>query len=140
MLKLKLFSVGKTKEAWLDEAVQEYTKRLKPSLAIEYVWAKDDRQLIDLVQKEPLVITLDPKGRLLDSHQFAEFLAKSFVQGDSRLAMVIGGAAGLPEELRQLPLSISLSPLTFTHQIARLVLMEQIYRAFELNRGSPYHK
>jgi 23S rRNA (pseudouridine1915-N3)-methyltransferase len=140
MLKLKIFSVGKTKEAWLEEAIQEYVKRLKPSVLIEFIWAKDDQQLVDSVKKEPLAICLDPAGRLMTSEELSSFLSQCWEKGGSRLAIVIGGADGLPPELKKHSPLISLSPLTFTHQITRLVLIEQIYRAIEIQKGSQYHK
>lgn len=140
MLKLKILSVGKTKETWLEEALAEYMKRLKPYMTIETIWAKDDAQLTELVKKETTVIALDPSGRLLTSEQFTSFLAQSWEKGGSRVAFVIGGAEGLPLEVKEHYPLISLSPLTFTHQITRLVLIEQVYRAMEIQKGSRYHK
>lgn len=139
MQKIKIFSVGKTKEAWLEEAVEEYVKRLKAVAVIEFIWTKNDEQLLQLVEKEPLVICLDPNGGLMTSEQFAEFLFDQLQKGGSRLALVIGGAEGLPPPLKKRVL-ISLSPLTLTHQVTRLVLLEQIYRSFEIAKGSKYHK
>lgn len=139
MLKLNILSVGRTKEKWLEEAFEEYIKRLKPYAQISCLWAKDDAQLIEWAKKEGSFIGLDPAGRLMTSEEFSEFLMHSWEKGGSRLSMVIGGAQGLPDELKKAPL-ISLSPLTFTHQITRLVLIEQIYRALEIQRGSQYHK
>lgn len=140
MLKLKILSVGKTKEKWLDEAFGEYQKRLKPLMQIDCQWAKDSSQLLDWALKEPYLICLDPAGRLLSSEQFATLIEQSWDKGGSRLTIVIGGAEGLPLELKQQAQLISLSPLTFTHQITRLVLIEQIYRATEIQKGSHYHK
>lgn len=140
MLKLKILSIGKTKEPWLEGALAEYTKRLKPFLSIEWVWAKEEAQLVTFIQKEPYVFCLDPEGTLLNSKQFASFIEEAWKKGGSRLALVIGGAEGLPKELKMNHRLISLSPLTFTHQITRLVLIEQIYRAMEIIKGSPYHK
>ncbi len=139
MLKLNILSVGKTKEKWLDEAFDEYIKRLKPTVQITCCWAKDDEQLVEWASREDLCLALDPQGRLMTSEQFSDYLISAWEKGGSRLAIVIGGALGLPMALKRLPL-ISLSPLTFTHQITRLVLIEQIYRAIEINRGSKYHK
>lgn len=139
MLKIKLFSIGKTKESWLEEAIEEYLRRLKPTVSIEFIWAKNDEQLVQLVEKEPLYICLDPVGKLMTSEQFSDFLVSKLEEGGSRLAFVIGGADGLPAALKKASL-ISLSLMTYTHQITRLVLLEQIYRAFEIARGSPYHK
>ena len=140
MYKIRIISVGKTKEAWLDFAIEDYVKRLKGRATIEFVWAKNDEQLTATVTKEPLAICLDPRGALLSSEKFSELLLAKLQDGGSRLALVIGGPEGLPEVLRStLPL-ISLSLLTMTHQIVRLVLIEQIYRAFEIVKGSKYHK
>lgn len=139
MLKLKLISVGKTKEEWLDAAIDEYVKRLKPVMSIEFLWVKNDDQLIAAVEKETGVICLDAAGQQMTSEQFAGFIGKKFEDNGSRLTLVIGGAEGLPSKLKQYPL-ISLSLMTMTHQIVRLVLMEQLYRAFEILKGSKYHK
>lgn len=139
MLKITILSVGKTKEKWLEEAFEEYIKRLKPYVEIHCIWAKNDIQLIDLAQKERFLICLDPQGRQFDSEEFSKYLFKSFEKGGSQVTLIIGSAEGLPKELRQHPL-ISLSLMTFTHQMTRLVLIEQIYRAIEIHRGSRYHK
>lgn len=140
MLKLRIVSIGKTKEKWLDDAIGEYLKRLKPLLDIQFVWTKDNAELIGLVQKEKHLICLDPNGRLLDSKTFSTFLMQQFEQGGARLAIAIGGPDGLPKELKENFPLISFSPMTFTHQLTRLILMEQLYRAFEIAKGSKYHK
>lgn len=140
MLKLKILSVGKIKEEWLDEAFREYVKRLKRFVQIECSWAKDSHQLVEWAQKEIDYICLDPAGRLYKSEEFAQFLFEQWEKRGSRLTLIIGGAEGLPLELRQKGTLISLSPLTFTHQMTRLVLIEQIYRTIEIQKGSKYHK
>ncbi|MBS4168886.1 23S rRNA (pseudouridine(1915)-N(3))-methyltransferase RlmH [Parachlamydia sp. AcF125] len=140
MLKIKILSVGKTKETWLNTAIEEYQKRLQGQVEMEWVWAKDDPQLMALVSREPLVVCLDPQGKMLSSEQFSSFLMRKLEEGGSRLTFVIGGAEGLPLFLKQNKEAISLSLLTFTHQIARVVLIEQIYRALEIAKGSRYHK
>lgn len=140
MYKIRVISVGKTKEAWLDSAINDYCKRLTGEATIEFIWTKNDEQLIAAVEKEPLAICLDPKGTLMDSEMFSATILKRLQEGGSRLALVIGGPEGLPEGLRSGRQLISLSPLTMTHQIVRLLLVEQIYRAFEIGRGSRYHK
>lgn len=139
MLKVKILSVGKTKESWLEMALEEYAKRLAPHMQLETVWARSDEQLL-LLAKETPVLALDPQGRKLDSLEFSRFLFQQFEKQGSRLTFVIGGPEGLPAEIKRTSPLISLSRLTFTHQITRLVLVEQIYRAVEINRGSPYHK
>lgn len=140
MIKLKILSVGKTKEQWLNDAFNEYVKRLSASVHIESVWAKDDAQLIEWARKESFYLCLDPAGRLFTSEELAHFFVQQWEKGGSRLTLIIGGAEGLPTEIKQRGILISLSPLTFTHQITRLVLIEQIYRATEIQKGSQYHK
>lgn len=141
MLRLKLLMVGRSKEPWIDEGVAEYARRMSTTLQLSTEWVKDNGQLNTHVAKEPQVICLDPQGKTLTSEAFAESLAKHFEAGGARMTLVIGGAEGLPESLRdgKYPL-ISLSALTFTHQMCRLILAEQIYRATEIWRGSPYHR
>ncbi len=140
MPKVKLISVGKNKEKWLEEALSEYIKRLRPILDVECVWAQDNSQLAQFALKEKNVICLDPNGKCLNSEQFALFFQQQLEKGGARLSFVIGGAEGLSDEMRRNYPLISLSPLTFTHQIARLILIEQIYRATEIIKGSQYHK
>ncbi len=141
VFKLKIFSIGKTKEEWLNVAIDEYVKRLSPFLTIEFIWAKNNQQLKELLKRETCsILCLDAAGKSFDSIQFAEFLQSQFVASKSRLTMVIGGPEGLPDDLKEKYLSFSLSPLTLTHQIVRLVLIEQIYRSFEILKGSKYHK
>lgn len=140
MIKIHIISVGKTKEQWLEEAIAEYIKRLKSQVSFKFSWCKNDGALEAKVSEERLAIGLDPAGKLLNSPDFAAYIDQQIVTGGSELAFVIGGAEGLPTKLRQqLPL-LSLSPLTFTHQITRLILIEQIYRSLEILKGSPYHK
>lgn len=141
MLKLKIFSIGKNKESWLDEAIEEYAMRLKPILSIDWCLFKSDEKLLEALEKEGSYVILDPNGRQLDSIQFSAWLMKSIESHSSRLNFVIGGSEGIPDSIRKRASdSLSLSSLTFTHQIARLILIEQIYRAFEIAKKSPYHK
>lgn len=137
MYKLKIFSIGKTKEAWLKEALEEYSKRLELILSIQWILAKDDPQLMTLLEKEERYIALDPKGKMFTSEEFSSWL----LQQSSRISFVIGGAEGLPPQVAERAIAkISLSKLTFTHQLTRLILVEQIYRAFEIDKGTQYHK
>ncbi len=140
MLRLKIFSVGKTKEPWLEQAFSEYQKRLKSQAHIECLWAKNDDQLMDWLEKEQDIIALDPLGKQFTSEEFSTFLSHCWQEGGARLSIVIGGAEGLPLLLKQKAKLVSLSTLTFTHQITRLILIEQIYRALEIQKGSQYHK
>ena len=139
MLKVKILSIGKTKEKWLEDALQEYLKRLSPVLSIEFLLFKTNEQLESQVEKEMNVICLDPQGKMTTSEEFASIFLSSLEKGGSKIAFVIGGPEGLPSSLKQKP-SLGLSKMTFTHQICRLILVEQIYRAIEMKKGSKYHK
>jgi len=140
MLKLKIFSVGKTKEEWLESAITEYIKRLQKTLHVECIWAKNDAHLLELVEKEALVIYCDAEGKQFTSEEFSGFLVKKFIEGGSRLSIVIGGAEGLPLAIKKSKELLSFSKMTMTHQMIRLFLLEQVYRAFEIQKGSSYHK
>lgn len=131
---IKILTIGKTKEPWLIDALGEYKKRLTPHAKISLELVRSDDALVQKATSEPNLICLDPAGKTHTSESFATLIA-----AHSRHTFVIGGPDGLPPPLRTYPL-LSLSALTFTHQITRLILYEQIYRAFEINRGSSYHK
>lgn len=140
MYKLRIFSVGKTKEEWLELAIAEYLKRLQQVATIEFIWAKTDNQLLAMVEKATGVICLDAAGHMMESEKFSSFLIKQLEANGARLNFVIGGANGLPSALKTKYPLLSLSPMTFTHQMIRLILIEQIYRAIEIDKGSHYHK
>ncbi len=141
MFKFTIITVGKTKEKWLQEALFEYEKRLKPTAVFNWVLVKDEKTLIKTAQKAGRLILIDLKGKELTSPAFAKRLSLLLNQEKSRLNFVIGSDAGLPEKLRELSIfSLSLSKLTFTHQLCRLILLEQIYRCLEILKNSHYHK
>mmetsp|Transcript_40127 Transcript_40127/g.94296 ORF Transcript_40127/g.94296 Transcript_40127/m.94296 type:complete len:292 (-) Transcript_40127:4129-5004(-) len=155
---IKIRIVGKKNggEKWIDDAYSVYTKRIGPAsgLKVETVWHKNDVDLIKGVEADKAkgnsVIMLDPIGVKCSSENFSSNLYKWFEKGGSRVSFVIGGAEGLPVSLRGTPPGsplenrkynfFSLSDLTFTHQFARVLLVEQIYRASEIKKGSGYHK
>jgi 23S rRNA (pseudouridine1915-N3)-methyltransferase len=137
MFKVKIIAVGRSKEAWLDMALSEYEKRLQGRLEIEWLLAKEDKSLSAYCRKEPLLIALDISGEQLSSEGFC----KKWMRFGTRTAFVIGGPDGLPADiLKEARLHWSLSPLTFTNQMVRLILVEQLYRALEIASGTPYHR
>lgn len=137
MYKVKIITIARK----IYEGVDEYEKRLKGKVILDWGLAKTEKQLIEWSLKEPFLILLDPAGTLLSSEKFSEKLVDLFTKHNSRLTFVIGGAPGIPAEIKkQSHFSWSLSPLTFTHQMTQLILVEQIYRALEIDRGSAYHK
>ncbi len=136
MFKVKVFTVGRSKEGCLSSAIQEYEKRLTGHLCLEWHFAKTNAQLLQWSLVEPAIV-LDPQGTLLTSEEWAAKMP----QLGLRLRFIIGGADGLPIEIKQKARFLwSLSPLTFTHEMTRLILVEQLYRAIEIGRSSRYHK
>ena len=158
-MKIRIAAVGKLKEKYLREGVAEYEKRLRPYASLELLeipearlaekpsqaelreaLADEGRRLLRLVPERGTLIVLDVAGDLLSSEQLAEKMAALALQGQSDLTFLIGGAFGLSDEVRKrADLRLSFSRLTFTHQMVRLLLYEQIYRAFKINRGEKYH-
>lgn len=139
MALITLYSIGKTKENWLQQACNEYIKRLTPYSKIHLEFFQKDIQLVKAVTNEE-IICLDPLGKEFTSNEFSIFLMKALENSGARLGFVIGGPEGLPSVLKENHPLISLSKMTFTHQCTRLILLEQIYRSFEISKGSPYHK
>ena len=151
-MQVKIRIVGRKNgsEKWLEDAYSMYETRLRSSnLEVATIWHKSNQDLVKNVRgdkgKGHSIVLLDPLGKTKTSEQFSETLYDLLDMGGSRLSFVIGGAEGLPHELRfpedgPKPNMISLSALTFTHQFARTLLMEQIYRASEIRKGSGYHK
>lgn len=145
-VKIRIVGRKNGSEKWIEDAYKQYETRLRPSpLDVETVWHKNDQELTKGIQsdmdKNYAIVLMDPKGMSATSEQFSTRLFNWLDRGGSRLAFVIGGAEGLPSELRKGGMEmLSLSALTFTHQFARILLMEQIYRAAEIRKGTGYHK
>lgn len=140
MIRLKILSVGKTHEPWLEEGLEMYATRMSPWATVEFLWFKDLAQMEKALAAEKFVVILDPQGQQSDSVAFADWFFKEVERAGSRLAFAIGPAEGFPEHVKKRGQLISLSKLTFTHQISRLIIMEQLFRAFEIKKGSQYHK
>lgn len=159
-MKIKLICVGKLKEKYLDDGIKEYLKRISaysdievievaderipenPSLAEEtIVKSKEGRRILDKVKQDDYMILLDVQGKELDSIQFAERIEDCIINGKSTIDFVIGGSLGHGEDvLTRANARISFSQMTFPHQLMRLILVEQIYRAFKIIRHETYHK
>lgn len=137
---IEILSVGKTKEIWLKTAIQEYEKRMKGTFKFIFTLTSSSDSLDRLVRKRRNLIFLDPKGNSYTSELFSEFLFEKLSKSRDPLCFVIGGAEGIPQSLLKLGETLSLSQMTLTHQMTRLFLIEQVYRAVEIEKGSPYHK
>ncbi len=140
MIKIKIFSIGKTKESWLIEAIQEYEKRLRSVLNFEWVLFKTEKQLYESAFQEKNLIALTPDAKMPDSIEFADLLFEWIEMHHGRLSFLIGGPTGIPSDRLKGSATLSLSRLTFTHQMVRLLLVEQTYRAFEIKKNSRYHR
>jgi 23S rRNA (pseudouridine1915-N3)-methyltransferase len=157
LVKLKLIVVGKTREAWIRGGIRHYQKLLKRYAEIQLVEikeekitkSKDHKSVMDAEGKKvlnhlkggALKIVLDVSGDELTSEQFADFFEKSLNRGHNSFTFILGGALGISEKILQAcPVKLSLSRMTFTHEISRVIILEQIYRALSILAGSKYHK
>ena len=159
MLKITIACVGKLKEDYLRSAEAEFVKRLgaycqleikcipeekmpenAPPAAEQQVLQKETERVLKLIDDHSYVVLLDLKGKEISSPQLAEKLDRWMVEGVSHLTFVIGGPFGYTDDLRRrADFRWSFSPLTFTHQMIRVLLLEQIYRAFKILRNEKYH-
>jgi 23S rRNA (pseudouridine1915-N3)-methyltransferase len=157
---ISIVTVGKLKEKYLKQGIEEYLKRLGSYAKVEVYEVSDEKapeelsetEMVQVKQKEgerilakisqdTYVIALAINGKLKSSEELADNLDKLATYGKSKVAFVIGGSLGLSDEvLKRSDEQLSFSKMTFPHQLMRLILVEQIYRAFRINRGEPYHK
>ena len=157
MVKIKIVCVGKIKEVYLNQGISEYLKRLSGYCSIDIVEVKDEKivsnisddkikeiegnRILEKINDKDYVILLDLKGKELSSEEFALKMDNLISQGVGSYCFVIGGSLGLSEMVRKRAnFAFSFSRLTFTHQMVRLLVLEQIYRAFKINNNETYHK
>lgn len=158
-MKFTFLTIGKIKEKWMRQGIEEYLKRLSPMAKLEIlspdeekmpenpspalkekVMEKEGDKLLKYLKDEDFLILLDLKGKPVTSEGLAEILQKKMVAGTSHFFFMIGGPYGNGENIRKrADLKISISAMTFTHQMARLILAEQVYRAMKIIRHEPYH-
>ena len=159
-MKIKIVTVGKLKEKYLKDGIAEYSKRISRFAAVEMIELADEKtpdrasdseneKILDLegnrilsrIGDREFVVVLAIEGKTLSSEEFSKQLEQASINGYSTLTFVIGGSLGLsPQVKNRANLSLSFGRLTLPHQLMRLVLVEQIYRAFTIQQGSPYHK
>ena len=144
---IKIICLGKLKENYLKEMVLDYIKRIRKYHKIEIIELKDEegidveaKNILKHIDAKDYVITLEIKGKNLDSLEFAEVMRNTFISY-STIVFVIGSSMGLGKEVSlRSNLKLSFSALTFPHGLFRGVLLEQIYRAFKINNNENYHK
>lgn len=149
---IKIIAVGKIKEKYFSDAIDEYLKRLSAYTKISIVQIQDEKDSVFSKEKEAenilknikdneYVITLEINGKSFSSKEFASFIETRNVSGNSNLTFIIGGSLGLDESIiNKADYHLSFSNMTFPHQLMRVILLEQIYRAFKIIKGEPYHK
>ncbi len=155
MISMAILTVGKLKEKYWRDAVQEYSKRLSSyaNLTIhevadvpdgkgdERIKAMEGERLLALLHERDYVIVLDRLGKQMTSEGFAKHLDELSSFHSGRIVFVIGGSIGLHDRvLQKAHQTLSFSQFTFAHQLMRVILLEQIYRAFRIQTGAPYHK
>lgn len=156
-MNIKIIAVGKIKEQYLKDAIKEYEKRLMSfcsfsvvevvaeqindeSLCEKYKEIEADR-ILQNIKQNSYIITLEIKGKSFSSEAFAQKIKDISNEGINDVVFIIGGANGLHKKVGDIAnLKISFSQMTFTHQMIRLLLIEQIYRAFKINANEPYHR
>lgn len=159
-MNIHIISVGKIKEKYLNEGIKEYSKRLSRYCSLKIIEVDDEKAPENLSDKEmdiiknkegekillkipsgAYVIVLSIEGKQVSSEALSEKLSDIMVEGNSHIIFVIGGSLGLSKDvLKRANLKLSFSKMTFPHQLMRMILLEQVYRAFRIMRNEPYHK
>ncbi len=159
MMSIVILSVGRIKEPFLKAGIEEYLRRIRPYARVTVtevpeesfgphpgeaeraaVLSREGDKLRRHLEDDAYVVALDPKGKQVSSEEFAELLETRALEGKSRVTFIIGGPLGLSSDiLDRADQIISFSSMTFPHQLFRLMLVEQLYRAFKISRREPYH-
>ena len=160
MLSVTLMVVGKIKEKYFSDAIAEYSKRLKRYCRLNIIEVKDDptpdnpsgrerdlvlknegARIFDKLPKNAYIVSLCIEGKQQSSTEFSDFLEKTAAGGKSEIVFIIGGSMGICDELKtKSDFKLSFSKMTFPHQLMRVILLEQLYRAFNISGGGKYHK
>lgn len=159
-MKISIICVGKIKEKFFTDAINEYSKRLSRYSKLQIIELADEKtpdkapeainlqikkkegeKILASISEDMYVVALAIEGKELSSQKLAAKLESLFLTGHSHIAFVIGGSLGLDEAvMKRADFALSFSPMTFPHQLMRVILLEQVYRAFKINAGEPYHK
>lgn len=155
-MKITLLYIGKTKKSFIGEGIRTYSKRIGryvPFSIIEVSESKhsgkeseaaikdaEAEKILKYISPDDHMVILDERGRMISSEEFAEFINKKSIDSTRHLVFVIGGAYGLSNRIYDRTNdTISLSRMTFSHQLTRIIFLEQLYRSFTIIRGEPYH-
>ncbi|MEI6306261.1 MAG: 23S rRNA (pseudouridine(1915)-N(3))-methyltransferase RlmH [Deltaproteobacteria bacterium] len=151
-MKLRVLWVGKSRDPWVKESIDEYAGRIRRYCPLELIDIRDEKgataedmrrreceRLENHIPPGATLVLLDETGEQMDSAAFADFIRKQRDTGTGEIVFAIGGAYGFSDEFRRSGRLLALSRMTFTHQMVRPFLLEQIYRAFTILNGEPYH-
>ena len=142
-MRIRLLMLGKTRRPEMRAVIEDYVKRVSRACSIEIVEVGDAEAALKKLDADRAAtpILLDAGGRMIDSNALAKWLGELRDRGTRQVIFICGNAGGFPESLRaRVPQRLSLSPMTLSHELARVVLAEQLYRAFAILSGSPYPK
>ena len=157
---ISIISIGKLKEKYLKQGIDEYLKRLSSYAKVEIMELPDEKapenlsdaemlmvkekegiRILEKISEDTHVIALAIEGKMKSSEELAKDLDRLATYGKSKIAFIIGGSLGLSKDvMNRANDTLSFSKMTFPHQLMRLILLEQVYRAFRINRNEPYHK
>lgn len=141
MLRLSIICQGRLKEKYLIAACEEYQKRLTSYGSLDIMELAENGDILPHIPKGAYVVAMAIEGKKMPSEGLAKLLEDCALGGRSRICFLIGGSDGLPEDVKKkADLRLSMSDMTFPHHLARVMLLEQIYRAFTINAGAKYHK
>jgi len=156
-MKIKIIALGKIKEKFLKDGIDEFLKRLRPYATVEIleltpieirdenltskILEQEGTKILENIKPDSYVITLEILGKQLSSEEFAQKINEVSISGTGELVFIIGSSCGIsPIVSQRANYKLSISKMTFLHQFARLLLVEQIYRAFKILKGETYHK
>lgn len=159
-MRIKIITIGNLKEKYLREASAEYVKRVSRYATVEVVQLPEEKlpsnfspaDVVQCVETEAVrimtkinpnayIVDLSIEGKMLSSEDFAKTIEQLQIDGESEIVFIIGGSDGLSEKIKERSnLSLSFSKMTFPHQLMRVILLEQVYRAFKIIHNEPYHK
>lgn len=156
-MKIKIIALGKIKEKFLKDGIDEFLKRLTPYANVEIIELtpveiknehlteraldEEGEKILSLIKPQSYVITMEINGKQFSSEEFAKRIDELINEGQNEIIFIIGSSCGISQRVSaRANLKMSMSKMTFLHQFARLILVEQIYRAFKIIKGETYHK
>lgn len=154
MINAKLIVVGKIKEKYLEDAISEYSKRIKPMANLDIIEVKEcnnydmnrnlkeeAKLILNNINDNDYIVTLEIAGHELDSVEFSNFINNHYLYNNKTLTFIIGSSDGLDEEIKKISnFKLSFSKMTFPHQLMRVIFLEQFYRALSIINNKKYHK